>query len=153
ASAAYWIASSADEIVVTPSGEVGSIGVFTAHEDISAALEAEGVTVTLISAGKYKTEGNPFEPLSEEARGAIQARVDDYYSMFVRAVARGRGVKPADVRGGFGQGRVVGADEAVRLGMADRVGTMAQTVERLAGRRGGAGSRAEDERRRFELHA
>lgn len=145
ASAAYWIASSADEIVVTPSGEVGSIGVFTAHQDLSTALEAEGVKVTLISAGKYKVEGNPFEPLGEEARAAIQARVDDYYSMFVRAVARGRGVKPAAVREGFGQGRTVGAEEAVRLGMADRVGTMAQTIERLAGRRGARGARAEDD--------
>ena len=157
ASAAYWIASAADEIVVTPGGEVGSIGVFAAHEDISRFVDAEGVTVSLISAGKYKVEGNPFEPLSEEARTAMQNRVNDYYSLFVRAVAKGRGVSVDDVRGGFGEGRVVGAQQAVKLGMADRVDTYDATVARLA--RGGtrpSGQRADSEdidlrRRRMRL--
>src|SRR5690606_4285100 len=68
ASAAYWIASAAEELWVTPSGDVGSIGVYAMHEDISE-MEAEmGLKVTLISAGEYKTEGNPHEPLGDEAR-------------------------------------------------------------------------------------
>ena len=120
ASAAYWLASAASELVVTPSGEVGSIGVFAMHEDISAALDKLGVKVNLIAAGKYKTEGNPFEPLGEEAQAAIQGRVNEYYDMFTRAVARGRGVSQTDVMAGFGEGRVVGAEQAVKLGMADR---------------------------------
>ena len=136
ASAAYWIATAADEMVITPSGEVGSIGVFAMHQDISEMVAAQGVKVNLISAGKYKTEGNPFEPLDEEARAAIQKRVDEYYGMFVNAVARNRGAKRSDVRGGFGEGRTVGAKEAVALGMADRVGTLAETVQRMGnGRR------------------
>ncbi len=61
----------------------------------------------------------------------MQARVDDYYSTFVRAVARNRGVKIADVTGGFGEGRVVGATQAVKLGMADRVESFEQTLARL----------------------
>lgn len=131
ASAAYWLASAAGELVVTPSGEVGSIGVFALHQDVSAALDKLGVRMTLISAGKYKTEGNPFEPLGEEARAAAQTRVNDYYQMFSAAVARGRGVSQADVVSGFGEGRVVGADEAVRLGMADRVATIDQVINQL----------------------
>lgn len=64
ASGAYWVASAADEFYVTPpGGEVGSIGVVTAHQDVSKALRTAGVETTLISAGKHKTEGNPFEPL------------------------------------------------------------------------------------------
>lgn len=131
ASAAYWIGTAADEIVVTPSGEVGSIGVFAVHKDFSAALEKDGIKVSLISEGKYKVEGNPYEPLAEEARGAIQLRVGDYYDAFIQAVARNRGVKPAIVRNGFGEGRVVGAHQAVELGMADRVGTLEETIDRL----------------------
>lgn len=133
ASAAYWVASQADEVVVTPSGQVGSIGVFTAHRDISAKTEAAGERLTLISAGKYKTEGNPYEPLSDEARAAVQEKVDAYYALFVDAVARGRAVTSRDVRDGFGQGRTVGARDAVRLGMADRVATLDATLERLQG--------------------
>ena len=68
ASAAYWLATAADELVVTPSAEIGSIGVFAAHRDFSVALHNAGLKTTLISAGKYKVEANPFEPLSAEAR-------------------------------------------------------------------------------------
>jgi len=149
ASAAYWLATAADEVVVTPSGEVGSIGVFAMHQDISQALEAEGVKVNLIAAGKYKTEGNPFEPLNEESRAAIQGRVDDYYQMFAGAVARNRGVKRAEVVGGFGEGRVVGAKQAVALGMADRVDTLDGTIERLRGKSRGRGLSAESRERRL----
>jgi len=131
ASAAYWIGTAADEVVVSPSSEVGSIGVFAVHQDMSAALEKAGVKVSLISKGKFKVEGNPYQPLTEEARSAIDARVGDYYDAFVNSVARNRGVKPADVRNGFGEGRVVGAQQALELGMADRVGTLQETIDRL----------------------
>jgi len=134
ASAAYWIATAADELVVTPGGEVGSIGVFAAHVDESEWYRSQGIKPTLISAGRYKVEGNPYEPLGDAAREAIQERVDAYYDMFVRAVARNRGVGVQAVRGGFGEGRVVGAKRAVELGMADRVGTLVETVAQLARR-------------------
>lgn len=131
ASAAYWIGTAADEVVVTPSGEVGSIGVFAVHKDMSKALEQDGIKVSIISEGKYKTEGNPYEPLAEEARSALQTRVGESYDAFVSAVARNRGVKAAIVRNGFGEGRVVGSRQAVELGMADRVGTLEETIQRL----------------------
>lgn len=150
ASAAYWIASAADEISVTPGGEVGSIGVLTAHDDMSAMMERLGVTRTYISAGRYKVEGHPYAPLDDEARVAIQERVDDYYTAFVASVARGRGVTPAAVREGFGEGRVVGAALALQLGMADRVETLRQVVERIGGRRSASG---DDDRRRRRARA
>lgn len=133
ASAAYWIGTSTDEVVITPSGEVGSIGVFAAHQDISKALEMDGVNVSLISAGKYKVEGNPYQPLTDEARGAIQESVNLTYDAFVEAVARNRGVKTSAVRDGFGQGRMVGSRKALELGMADRIATLDETVNGLLG--------------------
>jgi capsid assembly protease len=154
ASAAYWIATAADELVVAPSGEVGSIGVFAVHEDQSEAMAKEGVKVSLISEGKYKTEGNPYEPLSEEARAAIQERVAEAYDGFVKAVARNRSVKAADVRSGFGEGRMVSARQAVQLGMADRVATLDETVARLQGkgsRRKSANANIEFRERRLRL--
>lgn len=131
ASAAYWIGSAADEIVVTPDAEVGSVGVFAVHQDVSKKLEQDGVKVTFIKEGKYKTEGNPYEPLSEEALAVIQEHVSEAYGNFINALARNRGVKADDVRNGYGEGRVVGAKHALRLGMADRIETLDQTVERL----------------------
>ena len=131
ASAAYWIASQATELVVTPGGQVGSIGVIAAHEDVSKAQEAAGVKTTVVTAGKYKGEGHPFEPLSEEARAFLQSEVDRYYEMFTADVARGRGRRQDTVKSGFGQGRMVGADAAVAEGMADRVATWEDTLRRL----------------------
>jgi signal peptide peptidase SppA len=128
ASAAYWVASAADEIVATPSAMLGSIGVMAAHEDRSAMMEKLGVDMTIVSAGKYKAENNPFEPMSDEGRAEIQKRVNESYGRFVNAVARHRGVFAETVRDGFGEGRVVGAEEAVALGMADRVGTLDEIV-------------------------
>jgi signal peptide peptidase SppA len=95
-SAAYWLASQADEVVITPSGEAGSVGVFMAHEDYSEALAAEGIKVTFIHSGRYKVEGNMVEPLSDESVDYYQGQVDAVYETFVRDVARGRGVKAAD---------------------------------------------------------
>jgi signal peptide peptidase SppA len=146
ASAAYWIASAADEFSVTPSGEVGSIGVIAVHEDASGAYEQMGVRHTLITAGKYKGEANPYQPLNDDDREALQASVNEYYDAFVGAVAKYRGATPADVRGGYGQGRVVSAREAKRLGMVDKVETLDDAIGRLMKRRpvsAGAGVRSD----------
>ena len=131
ASAAYWIGSAASEFIVTPGGEVGSIGVITAHTDVSKFEQDLGMKTTIISAGKYKAEGNQFEPLAEEAKAAIQMRIEEYYAMFTKAVAKNRNAKISDVREGFGQGRVVGAQQAVSLGMADTIATYDETLKRL----------------------
>jgi signal peptide peptidase SppA len=91
ASAAYYIACQADELVVTPSGSVGSIGVIGMHVEFSEAERLAGERWTVISYGKYKAEGNSHEPLSEDAQANMQAQADAYGAMFVAAVAKGRG--------------------------------------------------------------
>jgi signal peptide peptidase SppA len=141
ASAGYWIASNADEIVSTPSGEVGAIGIIAAHEDSSKAEEQLGITRTVISAGKYKAEG--FGPLTDDAKAALQMRVDEAYATMVKDIARGRRVTQAAVRGGFGEGRLVSAKEALKFGMIDRIDTREGTLARLVGRKAAAGMRAE----------
>lgn len=131
ASAAYWIGACAAEFYVTPGGEVGSIGVWQAHQDYSRAMDEAGVTTTLISAGKFKVEGNPYAPLSEEAHGFMQSRVDDYYAAFTKAVAKGRNVPVAQVRDSMGQGRVLGADAALSSHMVDGVATLDDVINKM----------------------
>jgi signal peptide peptidase SppA len=135
ASAAYYIGSAADDFAATPSGSVGSIGVYTVHNDLSGAMAAEGVKQTLISAGKYKAEAHPSQPLSDEAHAALQERVDEAYSMFVNAVARNRGVTVSDVRNGYGQGRLLGAKKALEVGLVDRIATLDEMIARVANTR------------------
>jgi len=131
ASAAYWIGCAAGEFYVTPGGEVGSIGVWQAHFDYSKALEDEGVKPTLISAGKFKVEGNPYVPLDLEALSFMQSRVDDYYNAFAKAVAKGRGLTVNDVREGMGEGRVLGADAALAAKMVDGVATFDEVLAKM----------------------
>lgn len=131
ASAAYWIAAQASEVIVTPSGWVGSIGVYSTHEDWSGAYEQLGIKTTLISAGKYKVEGNEFEPLSDEARKYMQSMVDDYFGMFVSDVAKGRSVPVSTVKSGYGEGRMLLAKDAKVAGMVDRIDTFDGTLSRM----------------------
>jgi signal peptide peptidase SppA len=131
ASAAYWIATAAEEVVVTPSGEVGSIGVYSVHEDVSRMLEAAGVTETIVAVPEAKAELADSRPLGEVARAEMERRVGLIYERFVTAVAEGRGVTAARVREGFRPGRMAFAAEAVELGMADRVATLDQTLARF----------------------
>lgn len=122
------------EFYITPGVEVGSIGVFAAHQDHSKALENEGVKTTLISAGRYETEGTPFEPLSPSAQQHLQARVNDDYGRFARAVSRNRGVDVVRVRNGIGQGRILGAQAATDEMMVDGIATLDEVVGKLAQR-------------------
>jgi capsid assembly protease len=153
ASAAYWLGTAASEFFVTPGGEVGSIGVWMAHEDWSKALEATGVSTTLISAGKYKVEGNPYGALDADAQAFMQSRVDDYYGAFTRDVAKGRKVSVDEVRGGMGQGRVLGASQAKEAGMVDGVMTFDQVVRHVSRSIAPKGRSAEQQRQQITLLA
>lgn len=141
ASAAYWLGSQVGgkqlRLVASPGADVGSIGVFRMHQDVSEMLANDGVKVTFIQAGKFKTEANPFEPLSPEAAEFHQSQVDATYEQFVADVARGRGVAKSVARDGFGQGRMLHAAQAAEAGLVDRVATMGRVLEEL-----GAGSSA-----------
>lgn len=142
ASAAYWAISGATEIVATPSGEVGAIGVITAHVDTSKAEADQGITTTVIAAGKYKAEGTG--PLSDEAKAAIQDRVNGVYATMTADIAKGRGVSVGEVRSGFGEGRVVSASDALAMGMIDRIATFDETLRSLTTGRGAVGLKGEN---------
>lgn len=133
ASAAYWLASAADEIVITPSGDVGSIGAYAYHVDISGLNEQMGVKPTYIAYGENKVETNPDGPLTDEALAYVQASVDRVGKQFESDVAKYRGVDLATVRKDWGKGRMIDASRAKSLGMVDRIGTLEETISRAAG--------------------
>ncbi|MCB1765828.1 MAG: S49 family peptidase [Candidatus Competibacteraceae bacterium] len=120
ASAAYLIASAADTLSVTRTGEVGSIGVVMCHVDFSGALAQEGIRVTSIYAGAHKVDGNPYQPLPAGVQADLQAQVDHYYGLFVDAVVASRkGVTPESIRAT--EARVFTAEQAVHMGLADMI--------------------------------
>jgi signal peptide peptidase SppA len=127
-SAAYYLASAADEVWVTPSGMVGSVGVYALHIDASKALEDMGESWEFIVAkdSPFKVEGNPAGPLTAEAREALQADIDRYMAMFIRDLARGRSVSRDTVRQQFGGGRMKGPEDARAVGMVDQMSQLGQ---------------------------
>lgn len=141
ASAAYWLASQASEIVAIKSADVGSIGVFMAHTDCSKFNEMQGLKVTYIYAGEYKVEGNSDEPLSDEAKAYYQSEVDSIYDAFLKAVARGRKTTVQDVFDNFGQGRTMSAKAALAAGMIDAVATPAEAIKIATSRSAARASR------------
>lgn len=132
ASAAYWIAASADEIVSAPSGITGSVGVYAIHQDYSGADEKAGIKTEIISAGEHKADAVDGAPLSDEGRDSMQAMVDHIYGMFIDDLAAGRKVSASTVRSDFGKGLIMTAPAAKAAGMVDRIGTLDETLKRLS---------------------
>lgn len=122
ASAAYWIGSAADAVVGNDTAEVGSIGVAAMHYDFSLADEQAGVKRTAIFAGKYKRIASDEKPLSEEGRDYLQGIVDDYYGLFVEAVARNRGADVETVQNKMADGRIFIGKKALKAGLIDKIG-------------------------------
>ena len=122
ASAAYWIGSGANTVIVEKTADVGSIGVLYVHWDTSKEDEMFGWKRTLITAGEFKGVGNDMAPLSQRDRDIIQAELDTIYTIFIETVARNRNVSAETVRSDMADGRIFIGQQAVDAGLADRVG-------------------------------
>lgn len=120
-SAAYWLASTADKVVVPRTGGTGSIGIICMHVDMSEALTKAGLKVTFItSAGAdRKTDGHAEIPLTEDALAAIKVEIDAMGEIFADSVARARGLTKDSVLD-LKAGTFMGA-AGVTAGLADAV--------------------------------
>ena len=133
ASAAYLAASAADEVVLTTTSYVGSIGVVMRHVDYSRALANEGINVSHIFAGEHKVDGNPYQPLPASVREHLQADIEGLYQMFVQAVAKHRGMEEQAVRDT--RAAVYRGVAGVAARLADRIGTADAVIADLSARR------------------
>lgn len=129
ASAAYWLGSQAHEVYVSnDTTDVGSIGVLMVHTDWSKMDKEYGLTITEIFSGKYKTVGSPNKPLSDNDKGVLQAELDYLYSIFIDAVARGRGVDADTVLNNMADGKIFIGQQAITSGLVDGVATLDQII-------------------------
>jgi ClpP class serine protease len=118
-SAAYALASACDVITVPRTGGTGSIGVVACHVDLSKALTSAGLAVTFIQYGARKTDFASEKPLSDAALALFQADVDELGELFVKTVARNRGLSADAVRST--QAATFQGSAGVSLGLADAV--------------------------------
>ena len=124
ASGAYYIASAADQIIVNPSSLVGSIGVIMPNYGINGLMQKLGVQDRTMTAGDNKALLSMTQPIDPAQQAHVQGVLDNVHGHFIQAVKDGRGTKlksndPAIFSGLFWTG-----EQAVQLGIADRVGSM-----------------------------
>ena len=130
ASAAYLGGSAFEQLSVSATGYVGSIGVVMRHVDMSQRLKNEGITITDIFAGDRKVDGNAHQPLPPEVLARLQDEVNALYELFVQAVVRQTDLSAAAVRAT--QADIYRGQTAVNKGLAARVATTDQLIQELA---------------------
>ena len=141
-SAAYAIASAADEIYLPSTAQVGSIGVIAIHIDQSGYDKNLGLRYTAIFAGNHKNDFNPHEPLKVDGKELLQAHVDKLYDMFTAIVARNRSMTQAAVIGthaGFYMGAA-----AVEAGLADGILSVRDIMTKMGLSKGDMGMNLND---------
>jgi signal peptide peptidase SppA len=129
ASAAYWIGSSADKMIINETAAVGSIGVYSIYYDYTKAMDNAGIKeITIVSSLSPKKVPDPAD---DKGKKQIQSHIDTYANIFIEAVARNRGVAVDEVIANYGQGDIVIGKDAIEKGMADEIGTFDMAINEL----------------------
>ena len=126
ASAAYWVASQATEIVSNNSAFVGSLGVYGVLYDTSEQMKREGIEVHVVSSGGVKGAGVPGTKITKDVIADEQRIIDAITEIFKANVAAGRDLSEKEVTALF-DGRIHPAKEAIKLGLVDRIDSLEST--------------------------
>ncbi len=127
ASAAYYIASAADNIYVDKASIVGSIGVMMNGFGFTGLMDKIGVERRLMTAGENKGFMDPFSPQSEAQMRHVQEMLDDIHQQFIEVVRRGRGERLVETPDTF-SGLIWSGQRAVALGLADELASLEQVA-------------------------
>jgi len=127
ASAGYWIASSASEIITSPTGESGSIGVVAMFTSTRDQDEKKGIRHIEIISSQSPNKRPDIE--SNSGMVQIQTIVDTLANVFIERVARNRGIASKDVIEGYGRGGLSVGSGAVEAGLADRLGSLESLIQ------------------------
>jgi len=130
-SGGYLIAAACSEISVSQSSGVGSIGVIAQHMDVSKQMADEGVVVTAIYRGAQKNDLTPFAPLTDSSLAFLNGMVDRVYAQFTGAVAAYRNLSVNQITAT--EAGVYFGQDAITAGLADRLETPQDAINRIAG--------------------
>lgn len=131
-SAAYWLGSNAERVGLSPMAGVGSIGVMMVHQEFTKALDADGVTITVLRSRDNKALGGPYEALGDNARAHLERDMEFYHQAFVKQVAENRNTNATLLDQGIADGSTFLGQESVDVGLADFVGTFEDFVSEFA---------------------
>jgi protease-4 len=123
ASAAYYIAVSADQIFVDKASIVGSIGVLMDGFGFTGLMDKLGVERRLMTAGENKGFLDPFSPQTEKQREYAQTMLNQIHQQFIDVVKAGRGKRLKETPETF-SGLFWSGQQAIELGLADQLGSL-----------------------------
>jgi protease-4 len=135
ASGGYYAASATDGIMANPGTITGSIGVIMGYTNFRDIFQKIGLTPVVIKSGEFKDMGSPLRTMTEQETQILQQFVDKVHQQFVNDAAKGRKMDPAEM-GKLADGRIYSGEEALSLGLIDRIGNLEDAIEwagRLAG--------------------
>lgn len=128
ASGGYYISCAADSIFAQPNTITGSIGVFGVLWNAKKMINNKlGIMVDTVKTNQFADLGTPFRALTETERDIIQNGVNEIYTDFISKVAEGRGMKVEDVDS-IGQGRVWSGEDALEIGLVDKLGGIEDAI-------------------------
>ena len=128
ASAMYWIASAADEVIVDDTAQLGSVGVVLSLRKREDRPGEKSNEIVSSNAPNKRPEME-----TEAVRAQLQTRTDELASVFLDKVARNRNIPREEVNDRFRQGGIATGALAVEAGMADRLGSLESLIAELAG--------------------
>jgi len=132
ASGGYYISCAADSIFAEPNTITGSIGIFAVLPNMQKFFNDKlGVTFDGVKTGKYADLGDISRPLTPEERDILQNEVNHGYDDFTKAVASGR-KKTQEYINSIGQGRVWTGEQAIKIGLVDRLGNISDAIKSAA---------------------
>lgn len=132
ASGGYYIAAASDAIYANRASIVGSIGVLMNGFGFVGTMDKLGVERRLYTAGKHKAFLDPFSPIKESDVAHIHKMLDDIHQQFIDAVRAGRGKRLKDNPSLY-SGLVWTGDEAVGLGLVDKLADTRYVAEKVIG--------------------
>ena len=129
-SAAYAIACAGDEIYLPKAGGLGSVGVISVIESQVRMLDRIGIDIEVVTSGRFKADGNPETPITEQAVEHVRRRVMGLAKLYWRLVATSRGMSMSAVRGM--QADTYYGDDAVTIGLADGIMSLDEVIRYAA---------------------
>jgi len=131
ASGGYYIACNANKIYAEANTITGSIGVFGTLPNFTEAIKKIGINVEQVKTNPNASEYSPFKPLDDNYRAFAQEGVEKIYGVFVKRVADGRNLTTTQVDA-IGQGRVWSGQDALKIGLVDKIGGMDEAIKEAA---------------------
>jgi protease-4 len=141
ASGGYYTAAAADGIVANPGTITGSIGVIMGFTNLQELFEKIGLSPFVIKSGDYKDIGSPLRAMEPHERMLLQNLADRIKGQFIRAISEGRNIESAKVEP-IADGRIFSGEEAMQIGLVDRLGNLQDAVD-WAGELGGISGKIE----------